>query len=95
MDGFSPWHAVIVVAATNRPDVLDPALLCPGRFDPKIMTELPHKDARRKILEVHSRKTPLAADVDFDIVTRRTTGFSGADLENSINEAALLAARDN
>jgi cell division protease FtsH len=95
MDGFSPWHAVVVIAATNRPDVLDPALLRPGRFDRKITMELPQKDARRKILEIHSRHVPLAADADLETVARRTVGFSGADLENLVNEAALLAGRDH
>ncbi|HEX5483355.1 MAG TPA: ATP-dependent zinc metalloprotease FtsH [Terriglobia bacterium] len=94
MDGFSPWHAVIVIAATNRPDVLDPALLRPGRFDRKITMELPRKDARRKILEVHVRKVPLAPDVDLETLAKRTAGFSGADLENMVNEAALLAGRE-
>ena len=94
MDGFSPWHAVIVVAATNRPDVLDPALLRPGRFDRKITMELPRKDARREILEVHTRKVRLGEDVDLEHLAKRTVGFSGADLENLINEAALLAGRD-
>jgi cell division protease FtsH len=94
MDGFSPWHAVIVIAATNRPDVLDPALLRPGRFDRKITMELPRKDARRKILQVHTRQVPLAEEVDLDHLARQTVGFSGADLENLINEAALLAGRD-
>jgi cell division protease FtsH len=94
MDGFSPWHAVVVIAATNRPDVLDPALLRPGRFDRKITMELPQKDARRKIMEIHSRHVPLAADVDLGAMARRTVGFSGADLENLVNEAALLAGRD-
>lgn len=94
MDGFSPWHAVVVIAATNRPDVLDPALLRPGRFDRKITMELPQKDARLKILQIHSRHVPLAADVDLGIMARRTVGFSGADLENLVNEAALLAGRE-
>jgi cell division protease FtsH len=94
MDGFSPWHAVFVIAATNRPDVLDPALLRPGRFDRKITMELPQKDARRRVLEIHSRRVPLAGDVDLEVVARRTVGFSGADLENLINEAALLAGRE-
>ena len=94
MDGFSPEHTVVVLAATNRPDVLDPALLRPGRFDRKITLELPLKDARRKVLEVHSRNVPLADDVDFDSLAARTAGFSGADLENLINEAALLTGRE-
>jgi cell division protease FtsH len=94
MDGFSPWQAVIVIAATNRPDVLDPALLRPGRFDRKIAMELPRKEARRKILQVHTRRVPLARDVDLEHLARQTVGFSGADLENLVNEAALLAGRD-
>ncbi|MGH9358636.1 MAG: ATP-dependent zinc metalloprotease FtsH, partial [Terriglobia bacterium] len=94
MDGFSPWHAVIVIAATNRPDVLDPALLRPGRFDRKIAMELPRKEARRKILQVHVRHIPLAEDADLEVMAKRTAGFSGADLENLVNEAALLAGRE-
>jgi len=95
MDGFQPHEAVVVLAATNRPDVLDPALLRPGRFDRKVVLDLPGKDARRKILQIHSRKVPLADDVDLELVASRTVGFSGADLENLVNEAALQAARDN
>ncbi|HEX5413798.1 MAG TPA: ATP-dependent metallopeptidase FtsH/Yme1/Tma family protein [Terriglobia bacterium] len=94
MDGFSPWQAVIVIAATNRPDVLDPALLRPGRFDRKIAMELPRKEARRKILQVHTRHVPLARNVDLEHIARQTVGFSGADLQNLINEAALLAGRE-
>ncbi len=93
MDGFSQHEAVVVVAATNRPDVLDPALLRPGRFDRKITLELPQRAARRKILQIHSRTVPLADDVDLDDLAARTVGFSGADLENLVNEAALLAVR--
>ncbi|MGB5325973.1 MAG: ATP-dependent zinc metalloprotease FtsH [Pseudomonadales bacterium] len=92
MDGFRPEEAVVVLAATNRPDVLDPALLRPGRFDRKIVLELPQKKARREILGVHTRKTPLAADVDLDAIAAVTVGFSGADIENLVNEAALHAA---
>jgi len=95
MDGFQPHEAVVVLAATNRPDVLDPALLRPGRFDRKVVLDLPGKEARRKILQVHSRKVPLADDVDLERVASRTVGFSGADLGNLVNEAALQAARDN
>jgi cell division protease FtsH len=95
MDGFSAEEAVVVLAATNRPDVLDPALLRPGRFDRKIVLELPQKQARRDILTVHTRNTPLADDVDLDKVVAGTVGFSGADIENLVNEAALHAARDN
>ena len=93
MDGFEPHEAVVVLAATNRPDVLDPALLRPGRFDRKVVLDLPTKDARRKILAIHCREVPLADDVDLDWVSARTVGFSGAELENLVNEAALLAAR--
>jgi cell division protease FtsH len=95
MDGFSGDEAVVVLAATNRPDVLDPALLRPGRFDRKVMLELPQQGARRDILKVHSRKVPLAKDVDLTEVARMTVGFSGADLANLVNEAALLAARES
>ena len=95
MDGFSADEAVVVLAATNRPDVLDPALLRPGRFDRKIILELPQKKARRDILRVHTRATPLAEDVDMDRVVAATVGFSGADIENLVNEAALHAARLN
>ena len=95
MDGFSADEAVVVLAATNRPDVLDPALLRPGRFDRKIILELPQKKARRDILRVHTRGTPLAEDLDLDNVVAATVGFSGADIENLVNEAALHAARLN
>ncbi len=95
MDGFSPGEAVVVMAATNRPDVLDPALLRPGRFDRKVVLELPSKPAREAILRVHVREKPLAADVKLDEVAAGTVGFSGADLENLVNEAALGAARAN
>ena len=95
MDGFAPNEGVIVLAATNRPDVLDKALLRPGRFDRQIVVSLPDVRAREQILEVHARKKRLAEDVDLKIVARNTAGFSGADLENILNEAALLAARRN
>ena len=95
MDGFQPEEAVVVLAATNRPDVLDPALLRPGRFDRKIVLELPQKKARREILDVHTRSTPLSEDVDLDKIAAVTVGFSGADIENLVNEAALHAARFN
>jgi cell division protease FtsH len=95
MDGFEPEQTVVVLAATNRPDVLDPALLRPGRFDRKITLELPRREARLKILEVHARDIPLADDVDLGYLAARTVGFSGADLENLMNEAALLAGRGN
>jgi len=93
MDGFSPQEAVVVIASTNRPDVLDPALVRPGRFDRRIVLDLPQKRARKEILEVHAKKIPLSADVDLQNLADRTPGFSGADLMNLINEAALLAAR--
>ncbi|MGB5261010.1 MAG: ATP-dependent zinc metalloprotease FtsH [Gammaproteobacteria bacterium] len=93
MDGFEPEQTVVVLAATNRPDVLDPALLRPGRFDRKVTLELPRREARLKILEVHARDIPLADDVNLDNLAARTVGFSGADLENLMNEAALLAGR--
>ncbi|NMT62081.1 ATP-dependent metallopeptidase FtsH/Yme1/Tma family protein [Marinobacter orientalis] len=95
MDGFSPHETVVVIAATNRPDVLDPALLRPGRFDRKVTLDRPHKQAREKILEIHTKAMPLADDVDLAAVARRTVGFSGADLENLANEAALFAGRDD
>jgi len=93
MDGFESNQAVIVLAATNRPDVLDAALVRPGRFDRQVVVERPQKDGRRAILEIHSRHIPLASDVDMDTLARGTIGFSGADLENLANEAALMAAR--
>ena len=95
MDGFAANEGVIVLAATNRPDVLDKALLSPGRFDRQIVVSLPDVRAREQILEVHSRKKKLAEDVDLKIIAKNTAGFSGADLENVLNEAALLAARRN
>jgi cell division protease FtsH len=95
MDGFEPSEPIIVLAATNRPDVLDPALLRPGRFDRKITLELPQKKARLQILQVHTRKKPLSAAVDLDQLAGRTIGFSGADLENLVNEAALHAANQD
>jgi cell division protease FtsH len=94
MDGFSEREAVIVLAATNRPDVLDPALLRPGRFDRHVTLELPDLDARVKVLQVHTRKVPLAPDVDLKRVAAGTPGFSGADLKNLVNEAAMAAARE-
>jgi len=93
MDGFESNEGVILIAATNRPDVLDPALLRPGRFDRQVVVPRPDVKGRTKILQVHARKTPLSEDVDLEIVAKGTPGFSGADLENLINEAALLAAR--
>lgn len=95
MDGFSPQEGIIVIAATNRPDVLDPALLRPGRFDRQIVVPLPDISGREQILNVHSKKVPLAEDVDLRTIARGTPGFSGADLANLVNEAALLAARKN
>ena len=93
MDGFSENEGVIVLAATNRPDILDKALLRPGRFDRQIVVSAPDVKAREQILEVHSRKKNLGDDVDFKTIAKNTSGFSGADLENVLNEAALLAAR--
>ncbi|WP_405051857.1 ATP-dependent zinc metalloprotease FtsH [Sphingomonas sp.] len=93
MDGFEANEGIIIVAATNRPDVLDPALLRPGRFDRQVIVPLPDIEGREKILEVHMRKVPLAPDVDPRVIARGTPGFSGADLANIVNEAALLAAR--
>jgi len=94
MDGFDPQLAVVVLAATNRPDVLDAALLRPGRFDRKVVLELPHREARRAILNVHLRAKPVAADLDIEGLAAVTVGFSGADLANLVNEAALYAARE-
>ena len=93
MDGFSAQESVVAIAATNRPDVLDSALLRPGRFDRKITLELPQRNARREILEVHTKKVPLAEGLDLETVAAGTVGFSGADLANLVNEAALFAAR--
>ncbi len=93
MDGFDPSAGVVVIAATNRPEVLDPALLRPGRFDRQVVIPLPAQRERRAILAVHSKGKPLAADVDLDVVARATPGFSGADLANLINEAAIVAVR--
>jgi cell division protease FtsH len=95
MDGFESNEGVILVSATNRPDVLDPALLRPGRFDRQVIVPLPDVKGREKILEVHAKKVPLAPDVNFQVIARGTPGFSGADIENLVNEAALFAARDN
>ncbi|WP_324716258.1 ATP-dependent zinc metalloprotease FtsH [Carboxydochorda subterranea] len=93
MDGFEPNSGIIIMAATNRPDVLDPALLRPGRFDRKVVVDRPDVEGRYEILRVHSRNKPLAPDVDLKLLARRTPGFVGADLENVMNEAAILAAR--
>jgi cell division protease FtsH len=95
MDGFEGGEGVIVIAATNRPDVLDPALLRPGRFDRQVVVPLPDIRGREAILKVHMRKIPLSDDIDAKVIARGTPGFSGADLANLVNEAALFAARDN
>ncbi len=95
MDGFEANEGVILIAATNRPDVLDPALLRPGRFDRRVVVPRPDVKGREGILAVHTRKVPLAPDVDISVLARGTPGFAGADLENLVNEAALLAARSN
>jgi cell division protease FtsH len=95
MDGFEGGEGVIVIAATNRPDVLDPALLRPGRFDRQVVVPLPDIRGREAILKVHMRKVPIADNVDARVIARGTPGFSGADLANLVNEAALFAARDN
>nr|HPJ72196.1 ATP-dependent zinc metalloprotease FtsH [bacterium] len=93
MDGFDTQEGVIMIAATNRPDVLDPALLRPGRFDRQIVIDLPDLEGRKQIIRVHAQKVVLAPDLDLDRIARGTPGFSGADLANLVNEAALLAAR--
>jgi cell division protease FtsH len=95
MDGFESNEGVILIAATNRPDVLDPALLRPGRFDRRVIVPRPDVKGREGILKVHMRRVPVAADVDISLLARQTPGFAGADLENLVNEAALLAARKN
>jgi len=95
MDGFESNDGVILVAATNRPDVLDPALLRPGRFDRRVMVDRPDIRGREEVLKVHSKKVPMAEDVDLNVLARGTPGFSGADLANMVNEAALTAARFN
>ncbi len=94
MDGFEPNEKVIVMAATNRPDVLDPALLRPGRFDRRVTLELPDREGREEILKIHAGKKPLAEDVNLKIIAERTPGFSGADLYSVMNEGAILAARE-
>lgn len=93
MDGFDVNSGIIIMAATNRPDILDPALLRPGRFDRQILVNRPDVKGREAVLKVHARNKPLAEDVKLEVIAQRTTGFSGADLENLLNEAALLAAR--
>ncbi len=95
MDGFEPNEKVIVMAATNRPDVLDPALLRPGRFDRRVTIDLPDRGDRLEILKIHARKKPLAEDVNLNVIAERTPGFSGADLFSLMNEGAILAAREN
>lgn len=95
MDGFSTNEGVIVLAATNRPDVLDHALLRAGRFDRRIVVSMPDIKAREEILKVHSEKKKFADDVDLSVIAKNTSGFAGSDLENLLNEAALLAARQN
>jgi cell division protease FtsH len=95
MDGFESNEGVILIAATNRPDVLDPALLRPGRFDRRVVVGKPDVKGRKKIIEVHTRKVPMAKEVNIETIAKGTPGFSGADLENLVNEAALLAAREN
>ena len=94
MDGFDSKEGIVVMAATNRPDILDPALLRPGRFDKKVVVDPPDIRGREEILKIHMRGKPISKDVDVKILAKRTTGFVGADLENLVNEAALLAARD-
>lgn len=95
MDGFEPNEKIIIMAATNRPDVLDPALLRPGRFDRRVMIDLPDRNDREAILGVHARKKPLGEDVNLRTIAERTVGFSGADLQNLMNEGAILAARES
>jgi cell division protease FtsH len=95
MDGFDPNSGVIMIAATNRPDVLDPALLRPGRFDRQIVVDAPDQTGRKAILNIHAKGKPLDSDVDIDTLAKRTPGFTGADLANTLNEGALLAARHN
>ncbi len=95
MDGFEPNDKVIVMAATNRPDVLDPALIRPGRFDRKVLLDLPDRADREEILQIHAAKKPLAEDINLKLIAERTPGFSGADLYSLMNEGAILAAREN
>jgi cell division protease FtsH len=93
MDGFTNHQGIIIIAATNRPDILDPALLRPGRFDRQITVSIPDVKGRKEILQVHGKNKPLASDVDLGVIAKSTSGFTGADLENVMNEASLLAAR--
>src|SRR4029079_14423844 len=95
MDGFESNEGVIIIAATNRPDVLDPAILRPGRFDRRIVVNRPDVRDREGILRVHTKKVPLGPDVDLEVLARATPGMVGADVENLVNEAALLAARQD
>lgn len=95
MDGYDPRIGIIVIAATNRPDILDPALLRPGRFDRHIVVNMPDRQEREEILKLHARNKPIDEQVDFTVLARRTAGFTGADLENLLNEAAILTARRN
>ncbi|MGH7245873.1 MAG: ATP-dependent zinc metalloprotease FtsH [Candidatus Levyibacteriota bacterium] len=95
MDGFTPSEQLVVIAATNRPDVLDPALIRPGRFDRRVMLDMPDIEGRKAILQIHAKGKPFTPEVDWEKVAKRTVGFSGADLENMLNEAAILAARLN
>jgi cell division protease FtsH len=95
MDGFEPTEKVIVMAATNRPDVLDPALLRPGRFDRRVTIDLPDRNDREEILKIHSHKKPFAEDINIKVIAERTPGFSGADLYSLMNEGAILAARED
>jgi cell division protease FtsH len=95
MDGFEPTEKVVVMAATNRPDVLDPALLRPGRFDRRVTIDLPDRNDREEILKIHAKSKPLAEDVNLSVIAERTPGFSGADLYSLMNEGAILTAREN
>ncbi len=95
MDGFEPNEKVIVMAATNRPDVLDPAILRPGRFDRRVVIDLPDRNDREEILKIHARRKPLAEDVNLKVIAERTPGFSGADIYSLMNEGAILTAREN
>src|SRR4030067_2253516 len=95
MDGFTANQHVVIVAATNRGDLLDPALLRPGRFDRRVVLDLPDMEGRKAILQIHAKGKPVDKAVDWNKVSKRTVGFSGADLENMLNEAAILAARKN
>ncbi|RYD03986.1 hypothetical protein N752_16480 [Desulforamulus aquiferis] len=93
MDGFNPNEGIIIIAATNRPDILDPALLRPGRFDRQVVVDAPDVKGREEILKVHAKGKPLEDNINMEVLARRTPGFTGADLSNLMNEAALLAAR--